>query len=132
MEQTANDVDQVKRSSSLDHISADLDPYASFQRTKCARASTNGSPHQIRLQIITLRVVLTTKSQQFGSLEETFTRNGNQRDRSFGLTESVRPVPIYHAIPFDDGHDIVAGSGKSILWFVHLQLYPSPIIDVSY
>ena len=79
MEQTANDVDQVKRSSSLDLIGIDytVDPYTSFQKTNCGRASTDGSPHRIRQLTITLPVILITKNPQHGSLEEAVTRNGN-------------------------------------------------------
>ena len=103
MEQTANDVDQVKRSSSLDLIGIDytVDPYTSFQKTNYGRASTDGSFHRIRPQIITLRVVLITKNQQLGFSKETFTRNGNQKELSSGFTESVRLVPISIRYPPD-------------------------------
>jgi hypothetical protein len=43
---------------------------------------------------LTLRVVLITRKLQYGSSKETSTRNGNQKVRSSGFTESVHPVPI--------------------------------------
>src|SRR6266849_6354114 len=79
-----------------------IEPYPSFQKTNCGRASTNGSPHRIRQLTITSRVVLITRKLQHGSSKETFTRNGNQRVRSCGSTESVRPVPIFYPIFPDD------------------------------
>jgi hypothetical protein len=104
MGQTANDVDQVIRSSSLYLIGAywTEEPYASFQKTNCGRASTDGSPHRIRQLTITLPVIPITRKLRHGSSRETFTRNGNQMDHSFGSMESVRPVLIFHSIPPDD------------------------------
>ena len=93
-----SDMKQVERSSSPNLIKIGLEPYASFQKTDCGRASTNGSPHPIRQLTITLRVILITRKLQRGSSKETFTRNGNQEVLSFGFTESVRPVPIFYPI----------------------------------
>jgi hypothetical protein len=79
-----------------------MEPYASFQKTNCGRASTNGSPHRIRQLTITLHVVLITRKLQRGSSKETFTRNGNPKVRSFGFMGSVRPFPIFYLILPDD------------------------------
>jgi hypothetical protein len=62
----------------------------------------DGSPHRIRRLIIILPVILITRKPQRGSSRETFIRNGNQKDPSFGSTESVRLVLILHPIPPDD------------------------------
>ena len=94
----STDMKQVERSSSPNLIEIGLEPYGSFQKTNCGRASTNGSPHQIRQLTITLRVILITRKSQCGSSKETYTRNGNQEHLSFGFTESVRPVPIFYPI----------------------------------
>jgi hypothetical protein len=88
--QTANEVDQVKRSSSPNFISLPMDSYTSLQRTNCGRTSTNGSPHQIRRLIITLPVILITRKQQPGSLRAACSGSGNQQARSFGFTGNVR------------------------------------------
>ena len=82
--------------SSLGLISTD---YTSFQKINCGKTSTNGSPHRIRQLIIISPVKLITRKLQHGSSTETFTRNGNQKDHSFGSTESVRLVLIFHLIP---------------------------------
>jgi hypothetical protein len=112
---------QVERSSSPNLVGTVLamGPYASFQSANYGRASTDGYPHRIRQLTITLRVLLITRKLQHGFSRETFTRNGNQKVRSCGFTESVRRVPILFPMP-PDGVFIVAGSGKSILWFVDL------------
>jgi hypothetical protein len=116
IKQTANDVDQVKRSSSLNLIGSNLAPYTSFQKTSCGRTSTNGSPHQIRRLIITLRAVLITRRWQPGSFKAAFSGNGNQQARFFGFMGNVRTVPLLTRLPSDD--IFIAGSGKSILWLV--------------
>ena len=75
-----------------------MEPYASFQKTNCWIASTNGSPHRIRQLTITLRVLPITRRLQSGSSKETSTGNGNQKVLSCGFTENVRPVPIFYPI----------------------------------
>ena len=99
IEQAANDVDQVKRSSSPTSSALTIEAYTSFQKTNYGRASSDGSPHRIRQLTITLPVVLITKNQQLGSSKERFTTNGSQKDPCFGFMESVRPFPIFHTIP---------------------------------
>jgi hypothetical protein len=79
-----------------------MEPYASFQKINCGRASTNGSPHRILQLTITSRVVLITRKWQRGSSKEGFTRNGNPKVRSFGSMASVRPVPIFYPLLPDD------------------------------
>ena len=116
IKQTANDVDQVKRSSSPNFISTNCGTYTSFQKTNYERTSTNGSPHQIRRLIITLRAVLITRRWQPGSFKAAFSGNGNQQARFFGFTGNARTVPLLTRLPSDD--IFIAGSGKSILWLV--------------
>ncbi len=90
-----------------------IKPYTSFQKTNCGRASTNGSPRRIRQLTITLRVILITTNLQPGSSKEACTRNGNQKARSFGFTESVRQSKFtFDTVP-SGCLDIVASSGKS-------------------
>jgi len=75
-----------------------MEPYESFQKTDCGRASTNGSPHRIHQLTITLLVVLITRKLQRGSSKVPFTRDGNPKVRSFGFMGSVRPIPIFYPI----------------------------------
>jgi hypothetical protein len=97
-------VQQVERSSSPMVASSilSMEPYVSFQKSKCERASTNGSPHRIRRLTIILRVVLITRKLQRGSSKEVFTTNGNPMVHSFGFMESVRPCPIFYPIVPDN------------------------------
>jgi hypothetical protein len=95
-QQTAADVDQVKRMSS-NPISADygaLPCYAHppFQGTNCEKAFTNGSPHQILQPTITSHVVLITRRLRLGFFKAASFRSGNQQVHCFGFTENVCPV----------------------------------------
>ena len=92
---------QVERKS-YPLIDVGYEPYASFQKTNCGRASTNGSPRQIRQLTITLRVVLMISKWQRGSSKERFTRIGNPKVLYFGFMESVRLVPVFYPILPDD------------------------------
>ncbi|KAI0269073.1 hypothetical protein BGY98DRAFT_1101257 [Russula aff. rugulosa BPL654] len=86
--ETMQVVKRVERSSSPNLVDLAIEPYPSFQNTNCGIASTNGSPHRIRQQTITSRVVLITRKPQRGFSKGTFTRNGNQKVPSCGFTES--------------------------------------------
>ena len=88
---TADDVDQLKRSSSP-HLVSTKEFYESFQKTNCGRKSTNGSPHRIRRRTITWRVVLIARKQQLGFFKEASFRSGNPQVHFFGSTENVCPV----------------------------------------
>jgi len=48
-------------------------------------------------------------------------RNGRRQDPSYGSTGSVRVFSYLPSITLPDAHlplDLVAGSGKSVLWYV--------------
>jgi hypothetical protein len=83
------------------------------------------APQRIRQLTITSHAILITRKPQTGSSKGAFSGNGNQKVLLSGLTENVRYPPSAPTLV------IVAGSGKSILWFVDLQLHPSWITDVS-
>ena len=90
-QQTANDVDQVKSSSSLSIINAICAALASLQGINYGRTFTNGYPHQIRLRTITSHVVLITKEQRLGSSKGAYSRNGCPRVHFFGFMVNVCP-----------------------------------------
>ena len=94
MQQTASDVNQVKRLSFPASPVLSVESYASFQGTNCERAFIDGSPHQTRPQTITSRVIPIIREQQHGSFKEAYSRNGWQRVRFSGSTENVCPIPI--------------------------------------
>ena len=58
-----------------------------------------------------------TKEQQPGFFKGASFRNGRQQAHYFGSTENVRLVPLLARQPLTAHHN-VAGSGKSVLWFV--------------
>jgi hypothetical protein len=95
IQQAADDVDQVKRSSSPNRV--DIHAQASLQGINYDRISVDGSRHQIRLQIITLRIIPTTREPRHGSSKAVFTRIGNQQrlSRFSGFMENVRPSPTH-------------------------------------
>jgi hypothetical protein len=97
MTQTANDVDQVKRSSSPNLNCTghgNLRPRTLFQKPNYRRTSTNGSPHRIHRLTTTLRAVLITRKWRLGSFKAVFSGNGSQQVRSFGFTGNVCSVPL--------------------------------------
>ncbi len=115
MQQTANDVDQVKRLSSLSPFAPTVEPYASSQGTNCVRAFINGSLHQTRPRIITLHVVLITREQQHGSFKEAYSRNGWQRVHFFGSTENVRPSHFHIITSHDVSYSSWLGQERSLV-----------------
>ena len=92
VQRTANNVDEVKRMSSPDFINADYETSPNFQGTKCGKAFTNGSPHQIPRQTTILHVVLITRKKHLGFFKAVSIRTGNQQDPFFGYTENVCPL----------------------------------------
>ena len=91
-QQTATDVDQIKRlSSNLARVQT-TEPYAYFQGTNCGKTFINGSPHQIPRRTITSHVVLITRKQHLGSFKAVSFRSGSQLGHFFGFTENVCPV----------------------------------------
>jgi hypothetical protein len=88
-QQTANDVDQVKRLLPRSFIGVNLEPYASLQGTSCGGASTNGFPRQTPPQTKTLHVPPITREERPGSFKEASSRNGRQQVHFFGSMENV-------------------------------------------
>jgi hypothetical protein len=84
--------------------------------------SGDGSLPQIHRPTITLRVVLTTKERLPGSLKAVFLRTGSPVTLCCGSTENVRSPKLLLAA-ITQSTLFVAGSGKSILWFVSLHLF---------
>jgi len=90
IQQTASDVDQVKREQypSLDHAGQACSVI--LQETNHDRIFADGSPHPIPLQTTTLHVVLTTREQPTGSFRAAYSRAGSPLVRCCGYTENVR------------------------------------------
>ena len=79
VEQTANDVDQIKRSSSLDLYKCWLlDLTHSVQGNNYERIFTNGSPHRTHQRTITSHAVLITRKLQIGFSRAECSKNGSQ------------------------------------------------------
>ena len=130
VQRTANDVDEVKRSSSLDLISANYRTLRIFQKTNYGRTSKNGFPHRIPRRTTTSHAALIIRKLQPGFFKEAYFKSGSQQDRSFGSTENVCPTffltRLYLIASF-----IVAGSGKSVIWFVVFNGFLSEVTDFS-
>ena len=88
-QQTATDVDQVKRLSFSFISATESHPY--FKAPNCAKAFTDGSPHRIPQLTITSHALLITKKRLLGSFKAASFRTGSQRDHFFGFMENVRP-----------------------------------------
>src|SRR5579863_2401052 len=87
-QQTASDVDQIRRLCSYNHVSGKPHPYS--QGTKYGRVFVDGSPHQTHPLTTTSRVVRITREQQPGSFKAAFLTTGRQPIRFFGFMENVR------------------------------------------
>ena len=118
IDRTASDVDQVKRSSSRKRVRLNMHAQPFFQGANCDKTFVDGSRHQILPQITTSHATLVTREQQSGSFREVSFENGSRLVLCCGFTGSVRsflfPFPIYSHRRLS----LIAGSGKSILWFV--------------
>ena len=129
MQQTATEVDQVKRMSSPNRINTLSVAHPSSQGINCNKTSVDGSPHQIHPRIITLPVVIITREPQLGSFKAGYIRNGNRHLRFSG---SMGNVSLYSTpyLTLPDDISFIAGAGKSILWFVNPLLLLSKLTDV--
>jgi hypothetical protein len=96
-----------------------LQAQASSQGTNYDRTFSDGSLHRIHLLTTTLRVVPITREQRSGFAKEVSSPNGNPMGRFCGSTESVRSPDLSGAAAADS-HPL-AGSGKSVLWFVAIK-----------
>ena len=117
MQQTATDVDHVKRVFFPGSILLILGTQSSSQGASCERKFKNGCTHQIPQQITTLHAKPTTRAQQHGFSKVAFSNSGSRRllccgsmanVPSFSSPLSYTPLTLV----------FVAGSGKSVLWFV--------------
>jgi hypothetical protein len=74
-----------------------LQAQASLQGINYDKIFADGSRHQIRLRIITLRAILITKEPRHGSSEAALTKIGNQQILSHysGFMENVRLSPAH-------------------------------------
>ena len=118
MQQTATEVDQVKRMSSPNRIDTRNVAQKSSQGIKYDKIFVDGSPHQIHPRTITLPVALITREPQLGFFKAAYIRNGNRHLRFSGSMENVS---LYFTpyLTSSDGISCIAGAGKSILWFVN-------------
>ena len=85
-----------------------------------------GCLHLIRGKITTLRVDHDTPERQRGLLEATPSRNGNRLDQAhfYGFMGNVSLQPLDLAAT--DSFPLppmIAGAGKSILWYVDPSIY---------
>jgi hypothetical protein len=130
IQQTASDVDQVKREQcpSLGH--AEQARSVILQETNHDRIFVDGSPHPIPLQTTTLHVVLTTREQPTGSFRAAYSRAGSPLVRCCGFMENVRCSRLSRLTTTNDPADyLLAGSGKTIIWFVTAKLLQPWIPD---
>ena len=109
----------------------DIQAQSSSQGVNYDTIFVDGSLHQIRRRIITLHVVLITREPQPGFFKAAYIMNGNLHLRFSGSMENVRTCPTPYLTP-PDGILCVAGSGKSILWFVVPFLFLLKMTDFVY
>lgn len=98
------------------HIAEDI-----WQATGCKRTFSVGCLRQIRGSIIILPAKLIIVAPLRGSHKEASSLNGNQLLPSCGSTAYVSILPTILLLLLIDS-DVLAGSGKSILWYILLQL----------
>src|SRR6267154_2329498 len=102
--------------------------YSSFQGTNYGKPLTNGSLHRTPRRTTILHVVLITRKLQRGSFRAGSIRSGRQLARSFGSMENVCPFLFISCLSLIPSC-LVAGSGKSVIWFVDYRLFLSEVID---
>ena len=68
-----------------------------------------------------------------GSSRAAHLRSGTQQDHCYGSMESVCPFRIRSSAFFDASrpYGLVAGSGKTILWYVSPQVYGLQRVHVT-
>ena len=117
VQETATDVDQVKRLSSPNLITLIMEPYPFFQDLSYGITFVNGSPRQTHRRTTISHVVLITRKQRPGFFKAASFKSGSRRLRFSGSTENVCTV-LFPTRPLLIVSCIVAGSGKSVIWFV--------------
>jgi hypothetical protein len=100
MQQTADDVNQAKRSSpNLSVLTQEFYPY--LQGVNCVRTFADGFPHQTHPPTTTLRVVPISKERQRGSFKAVPSKNGSHQVRFFGSMVNVCSSIAIHIMPPD-------------------------------
>jgi len=98
LQQTTDNVDQAKRSSTPNLSVLTQEPHLYLQGVNCVRTFASGFPHQIHPPTITLPVLPISKEQQRGSLKAVFSKNGSPQVRFFGSTVNVCSSTAIHII----------------------------------
>src|SRR6266853_272945 len=93
MQEMANEINKIKRSSSHACIVYSLEADSVSQVTNYKRTSEAGSSIRIRQQITTSHSTNTTMEPQRGLYKVTPSRNGGRRVRSCGSMANVRISP---------------------------------------
>ena len=97
----------------------------------CKKLSASGFPLRIHRSITTSHVILIMRGRQLGLPKVARTRDGRHRGRSYGFMGNVcSPLSIYRMLLMTSGS--IAGSGKSVLWYVALQQVPSEITQTIF
>jgi hypothetical protein len=126
IQETTSQINKTKREPLLARmiISSRLIVHRASQDTICRRISGVGFLRQIRPKITTLLMGPNTMELPNGSSEAAHSKSGSQRDPCSGSTESVCLLTFRSIAVFDDSrpNKLVAGSGKSVLWYVLPQV----------
>jgi hypothetical protein len=101
LQQTADNVDQAKRSSTPNLSVLTQEPHLYLQGVNCVRTFASGFPHQIHPPTITLPVLPISKERQRGSFRVVPSKNGSPQVRFFGSTVNVCSSTAIHIIPPD-------------------------------
>ena len=120
IQRTASKLDDVKRLSFLIQSPCVLEAQSSTQLNRCDKTFEGGSRLRILHQITTSHAAFITGPQQPGSFRAVYTRNGSQLLHSYGSMVNVRSSLFALAL-HPRSPVLIAGSGKTILWFV---VYP--------
>jgi hypothetical protein len=90
-----------------------------LQGAKYDETTERGCLRRIHPRIKISRTVLSTRGRQRGCLREVYSQDGgpSRLHPCYGSTGNVRPS-IPAQLPISSLRIILAGSGKSVLWFV--------------
>jgi len=130
MQEKANDAIEMKRLSPPNITSVHSEPYPSFQESNCGRAYKNGYPHRTLRRTTILHAVLITGKRGPGLLKAASFRSGSRQLRFSGSMGNVCPVLIQIWLRLISSC-VVAGSGKSVIWYVEFQRLTSELTDDS-
>jgi hypothetical protein len=130
MQQTADNVNQAKRSSTPDLISSDTRASSIRQGVNCVRTFASGFPHQTPPPTITWPVPPVTKERQRGSFKAVPSKNGSPQVRFFGYMVNVCHSIAIHIIPPDSPLSVSWLREECTLVRRFLTLYLSKIANV--